>query len=304
MMTKNLSGQEPRLPSWFKRSKYKDIGELDLLSWYKQLWVRQYCSGVTGIYRDFWHALNPDIPKRVPQIINALRLNPLGAEKIVNDTMKSRLEGFLPENLRATSSGVHSLTMSEFFEQVATLTDEKRSLLFSYVNLPGEGQLALYTKNNDWMVQTVDIHQREGFWNGHLLSINLDLSQDFLLSSFREWLSAKRNEREKLGDLVPYAYNIREWINMGLLPCMDLLMWADEAGTSLSNRFITRAIHDDGLARESATARTTIPCARDFLNSGNKSLMQLVRLRADAAAEILNLRRPDVMRKKPRKPRN
>lgn len=303
-MRPSLSTKKTRLPSWFKLSKYKDMEKLTLLGWYKHLWVRQHCAGVIGRYRNFWLDLNPAIPEHAAHVIKALRLNPLGADKTVDDVMKSQLDSFSPQNLRATSSGIHSLTMSELCEQVFTLTEEKRTVLCCYVNLPSAGQLALYTKNKDWMSQAIDVHQSNGWWNKHLLAINLDLSQDLLVSQFREWLSEKRGEREKRGEVVPYAYNTKEWTNMGLLPCIDLLMWADAEGIRLSNRFITRAIHDEGLARESATARTTIPCARDFLSHGNKSLMQLVRLRADAAAELADIQRADIRRDHHSKNRN
>jgi hypothetical protein len=194
--------------------------------------------------------------------------------------------------------------MVELCEQVFTLTEEKRRALCSYVNLPSTAQLDLYRKNKEWMSQTVDLHQFNGFWNKHLLAINLDLSQDLLISQFRKWLCEKRDEQAKRGDVLPYAFNISDWIRMGLLPCIDLLMWADEQGIRLSNRFITRAIHDDGLARESATAKTTIPWARDFINHGKGSFMQLARLKADAAAELADPQRAKTRRNHSRKSRN
>jgi hypothetical protein len=293
----NAANKQTRLPSWFKLSNYKEIGKWTLLDWYKHLLARQYCMGAVGPYRDLWMDLNPGMPHPAHEVLKALRLDPLGADKAVEECMASELNGFLPKDV-LLNLGVRSLTMSELGAQLSNLNEEKRSAVYLYANLNMSANVHFSVRNRAWLSQTVEMHQLQGD-HKHLLEIDLDLPQEILVSQFRDWISDKQAQRSELGwQAIPHAPNIKRWIEMSLLPCMDLMIWAAEESKKLSTPYIARAIHNDGLARESATAKTTIPMARDFLSHGKRSALLLRRLRVEAAAEIGDIQQAAVRRKR------
>jgi hypothetical protein len=296
MATKVSAGTHLSIPSWFRLSKYKGLGNLDLVGWYRHLSVRQHCMRAVGPDRDFWLELTPTAFDSTSKILNLLRVNPLSEDKLFDEVMSSQMSDFLPENISHTL-GVHSLTMSDLCDQLAAINEEKRCQLCSYGDLSVAWAWEFNLRNRDWISQEVYAHQRDGT-REHLLAVDLSLSQDVLVNQFRDWLSGKQREKRPGRTKVKYhAPDPRKWLAVNLLPCMDLMLWAAEKDIHFSKRDLTKAIQANGLARESATAKTTIPLAQDFLNQGKRSSMLLRRLRVAAATELVEIERAAVIRK-------
>jgi Family of unknown function (DUF6387) len=299
-MKTDLSDRQTRVPSWFKLSKYKDIGKLTRLDWYIHLSVRRDCLNAVGSHRDFWFETEPQACKSARQILKGLRRDPLRADKTVEQVMEGELECFLAQNI-TTSLAVRSLSMSALCDHLSGVTEEKRAAVCSYVNLEMREQMEFREANQEWLSQTVHVHRRTRdyyYWR-ELVEVDLNLPQDVLLRQFREWISEKQRERNEQGSqATPYAPNLKSWVEIGLLPCMDLMLWAAEKDVVLTTREIAMAIHDGGLARESATAKTTIPLARDFFRHGKKSSLLLRRLKVEIAEDLAEIQRAGIRRRR------
>jgi hypothetical protein len=285
MLSKVSHVRQPQVPSWFKLSKYRNLGNLDLTGWFKHLSARQICMDAVDPpgTRVYLTAYGFDVCHKA---LRALRVDPLSDAKALNDL--TSLDGFLPQNIRYTL-GVHTLRMSDLSGQLAAMDRGTRRMLCG--NLSREKREEFYRSNRNWATQEVDAYRIYGVTK-RLLVVDPTLPQEVLVNQFRDWLSIEQSEKRADGfEGKYYAPDPRRWIAMGLLPCMDLMMWAAEKRVNYSKRDITRAIRADGLARESATAKTTIPLALDFLNGGHRSLMLLHRLRVEAAAELAGIER-------------
>jgi hypothetical protein len=211
--------------------------------------------------------------------------------------MSTDLIDLLPQNIQQ-SLGVRSLTMWGLYNQLFNVDKQKRREMCFDKNLTWAGQIAFNPRTRAWLSQTVDVHQSQGD-NRHLVEVDLKLPQNMLVSQFREWISEKQHQKGEHGSpAIPNVPQIKRWTEIGLLPCMDLMIWAAEGRISLSTRDIARAIHRNGLARESATAKTTIPLARDFFNYGTKSSMLLRRLKVEVGADLADIQRAGIRRKR------
>ncbi len=248
-----------------------------------------------GPYRESYRDLNPGKPNPVAKILEALRMNPLSADEEVH-VVASQVEiDLLPQNIRQ-SLAVRSLTMWGLYKQLFDVDGKKRREICSEANLTWREQGAFRQRNKSWLNQTVDEHQPPGE-NRHLVEVDLNLPQDVLVSQFREWISEKQNRTKARGPrIIPNVPHLKRWTEMGLLPCMDLMIWAAEEEIDMSARDIARAIHPDGLAHESATAKTTIPLARDFFSYGAKSSLLLRRLKNELATERAGILRATNLR--------
>jgi hypothetical protein len=292
-------GRQARVPSWFKLSKYQDIGKLTRLVWYKHLSVRRDCLNAVGLGRDFWLEAEPLVCRNAHKILKGLRRNPLRVSKTA-DRVMVEFEAFLAQKL-PTSLAVRSLTMLGLCDQLSSVTEEKRAAVCSYVNLETRQRMDFRDANQTWLSQTVHMHRptRDYFHWAELVEVDLSLPREVVVRQFREWISEKHGEKDERGSqAIPYAPNLKSWAEMGLLPCMDLMLWAAEKDLILTTREIAIAIHDGGLARESATAKTTIPLARDFFRHGRKSSMLLRRLKVEAAADLADIQRAAIRRKR------
>jgi hypothetical protein len=286
MLSKVSHVRQQQVPSWFKLSKYRNLGNLDLTGWVKHLSVRQFCMEVVGPPRTPPIYLTAYGFDQGHKILKALRVDPLSNAEALNEV--SSLDGFLPQNIRYTL-GVHTLRMSDLRDQLAEMDRSTRRILCG--NLSREKSVEFYRNDRNWASREVDAYRNYGVTK-QLLVVDPTLAQEVLVNQFRDWLSNQQSSKQP-GQFEGkyYAPDIRGWIAMGLLPCMDLMLWAAEKRVHFSKRDITRAIRDDGLARESATTKTTIPLAHDFLNEGPRSVMLLRRLRVEAAAELAGIER-------------
>jgi hypothetical protein len=118
--------------------------------------------------------------------------------------------------------------------------------------------------------------------------VDLKLPDYILKTQFQEWLSEMRTaERQRHEGLSKHKGPSRaKWIDMGLLPCIDLLLWASEQDTEISMLDLAFAIHKGDVNKEDSIRKTTVPLATSFLQGDYRARHLLHVLLAESASEM------------------
>lgn len=113
--------------------------------------------------------------------------------------------------------------------------------------------------------------------------VNLDATDGEIKQGFDTWLKEVRaNQQTKAKRQKPSHTN---WARYGLLPYLDLLIWAMETDTHIPDRVMSAAIsqYDAG---EANLRKTLVPLAADLMGSLS-TLQAMVAARAPADPEVL-----------------
>lgn len=93
------------------------------------------------------------------------------------------------------------------------------------------------------------------------IMVDLGASDDSLKAAFSAWLDEARLHHPKEAQPKPF-YD--RWARYGVLPCIDLSIWAWESGIKIPDRVMSAAISRDCMG-ESNFCRTVKPIVRDLL---------------------------------------
>jgi hypothetical protein len=117
--------------------------------------------------------------------------------------------------------------------------------------------------------------------------VNLDLPDSILLDSFKQWLvDARQNIQPEYTDKKYRKPDFVSWAQMGILPWLDLTIWAKQEGVSIPNRVMADAIFKPGEGGEEAVRKTTAPTALRMIGKGNwQGMNPFYALAAQAAHE-------------------
>lgn len=112
--------------------------------------------------------------------------------------------------------------------------------------------------------------------------VDLDAPDALILESFAAWLAEARALKGQPRDKKFYRPNFGRWMRYGLLPYLDLLIWATETQNHIPDRVMSAAIgsYDAG---ESNIRKTVAPLAESLMRD-------LSELRALAAIEVTTKR--------------
>lgn len=182
---------------------------------------------------------------------------------------------------------VHSLTVEELFEQERAIPDQKRKAANSHA-AQSLGELLTYGPiRQDWMCEPVYRHTTHRGALG-LVMVDLKLPDYILKTQFQEWLVEMRTggRQRHEGSSKHKGPSRAKWIAMGLLPCIDLLLWASEQDKEISMLDLAFAIHKGDVNKEDSMRKTTVPLATSLLQGDHRARHLLHVLLAESASEM------------------
>jgi hypothetical protein len=267
-MNKGLDAGRTKIPEWFSLRKYCRAATLDAAGWYGQISVRRVCGSLLRDMRD----PNPIFPEKdavVRHALTSLRAEPIGdlAHGPFNDDAFSSCRNFTFPNVPV----VRSMTFWDFcgidsrIRRVLPENEVDQSHEIAR-NLSSHGAVAVLYPPPEWMEADL---KSECFWGGLIpLVIDLRFPNSLLVQHFELHLQNLRRREPRKPETRKHSPDVGEWARLGVLPCMDLLLWEDEEQCRITNRSITDALalesNDDKVrktVRPLATALLQLPDA-------------------------------------------
>ena len=274
-----------QLPSWFSLQNYQEQEDLTLAGWLRQLSIRAELMTAHRLHTE--HQLD---------LLDFLRSQPIISADAADDFLcpwHDRLHAQL-EDEPLGEAPVRPMVLSD---------------LLRIENAIGEGHLAhardlvrrLFWGGGldvlDTSVAVQAMHERhqldqpvDDFASQREMTssvvVNLALPDAVLVQAFRDQLLSLREQasRRQQGPVPSNArVSPEEWVRVGLLPYIDLQLWAKETNQRITNRALADAIFPPGEGGEEVVRKTTSKVAAELMTDAF-----LHRLLAAAVAEIRN----------------
>lgn len=256
------------LPKWFDLKKYDEQNTLDATGWYEQLLIRQQI-------KEFSKSNIKDI---VQNQFNILKENPI--IKIEQDCYFANT--FLSDELWELknkkikySLGVHKLTIHELYLLENDIQKSKRDHARRYFDNRFSMNLipALdYTEHSfeTWMDDPIDVQKGTPDSLLHL-TVDVSLPKKILIDQFTILIDGLKQRLSSVG--VTLESKLRSdfegWIKFGILPYLDLEIWADFENVTIPNRVIADAIFLPGDGGEEVVRKTTQKIADEILSENH-----------------------------------
>ncbi|MFP5422352.1 MAG: DUF6387 family protein [Gammaproteobacteria bacterium] len=265
------------LPEWFGLENYQGLESLGAPEWYGLLSQRQYLLTLQKLQTDD----NQEIAK-------------------------AAAVGFTREIQHIRGTKVESAHIPAFFGEGGLdqyLKDEKRSvhpLTFRHLREHAQNMQGCYHNPEKWFAElnracSAEVHTSTTtdaplFLTGHLtghnekfaaVRIDLEVPDAVIMESFQAWLKETRTTKGQPRKKKFYRPDFARWARYGVLPYLDLVIWARETETHIPDRVMSAAIssYDAG---ESNIRKTVAPLAESLMND-------LSELLALAALEALSM---------------
>jgi len=280
-MNKGRDSGEMKIPKWFSLGKYHQTATLDAAFWYGQITVRRVCSSQLRDMRDP-HPIFPERDAVVRLALTSLREDPIAdlTHRPFDDDVFSFCRNLGSPNVPV----VRSMTYWDFCgidSRIRRILPENQVDQAQKIahTLSSHGAVALLYPSPEWMEADL---KTECFWGGlNPLVIDLGFPNSVLVQHFELHLQNLRRRKERKPETRKHSPDVEEWFRLGVLPCMDLLLWEDEQQCRITNRLITDAL---ALGSNDDKVRKTIrPLAMSLLRvpgAGLDGVVHLERLRA------------------------
>lgn len=218
-----------QLPAWFQLDKYRDCETFSAARWVSNLEIR-------SVILDCFKAMEehrlpmeifPHIHEWLPEVLATTRASPIEA-------------GACRQAMPIRSLIFQDLAWRSLHDK----DDVFRSDLWNRVASADCGNPALETR-----VDTIT----NIFDSAYPVMVDLRASDSVLIEAFSDWLKTARAERPSSKRERP-AY--KDWARYGLLPYLDLFIWAKETGTQIPHHLMAEAV---GYRKGGDSFRKTIP---------------------------------------------
>jgi hypothetical protein len=263
----SLGGSQDRrrllrhLPSWFRVGRYRAVERFSALDWYGQTTLRQVCLA---------HLLNMREPVPILQewnhvvreVLARMRENPIcdltrppfdhEAFSLCRDVGFPRApvaRSMTLEDLYLIDWRVRrNLQPHQIAEAQRISSDQSPSSILRFLFCP------------EWMSAKVD---DECLGHGYMpIMINLDFPNHLLSKHFKRHIQQlRRTSKGKSKESGKKSPDLKTWGRIGLLPCMDLLLWAEGERSRIPDSLIADALAPDGSLDEEQVRKTIRPLA-------------------------------------------
>lgn len=265
-----------RLPQWFRPDGYKNADVLDPIGWYAQISVRQVCFYQLRQMQESVRTV-PEWDGAVRRALAGLRDRPIC--DLTCSPFDHAAFGFCRE-VRFPPV-VRSMTLRDLYRiDRSTRTRLTQDQVDQAQRLVGDRSLKgslRFLHPPGWMKATVDA---ECFGHGYVpVMIDLKFPNQVLKKHFEKHLQRLRRapggKPEESGKKLP---DLGEWAKIGLLPCMDLLLWEEEERGRISDSLIADALGSTGDADEEKVRKTIRPLPTKLLHPiGDSTLNERLR---------------------------
>jgi hypothetical protein len=224
------------LPEWLIPEKYLGAKSFHAAEWYEQLAVRRYLLWLLSLPRTQVHEL-------FAEQADLLRAFPLEAAKDLRRCAKVALQ---------------------------ELTSEKRAVrLLIYNDLPPILRMIVAknpsTEISEQAVLLPDFYQWDEPPKSALFRVDLNKTDTELVEGFKLALSEARNITGQAQPKTRRRPAYYRWAHYGLLPYLDLFIWAKETGSNIPLRVMADALFPFG-ADEDRLKDTVIPLAERLMD--------------------------------------
>ena len=306
------------LPDWFRLDKYDAAAVMDAAGWYEQIYARSQCflmlknagwSKSIETEKIFLYDCDSLAFSEV-KALREVRKNPI-VDTVKNIELRPHfLSGLCAESAFKNekpfySMGVHSMTVRELRLHERTMApgrleysrrwrDQFRSRTIASLKYPHKEWIdrpiyesgkhpEFYPNNSSYRLVGGRMRAAE-----QPVVVNLNLPDALLIESFREWLKFARPKTKDTAAARRYRKpDFDSWVRLGILPFLDLTIWAIEAGVSIPNRVMADAIFHPGEGGEEVVRKTTEPTALKLVGErDSEGMAPLDALRAQAALEL------------------
>jgi hypothetical protein len=231
------------LPSWYDLNKYKEAKKLTARGWYEQL-----------IVRSSYQALLERRPlhERLASFLKEMRRTPI--INIEDPALTIMLGGGKLEALKgddaeyaAPMSGVYSLTPRDLYFIERNISEEQRKYAKGFIEQifgQSEGPLKkLRYRLQKWIIEPA-YKTSSHKWAQGAVMVNLALPDKVLEAHFRGFLKKKRAELSVLQDEQRHhSIPFQRWVDCGLLPYLDLRLWAQENELKIPHHILAKSIY-------------------------------------------------------------
>lgn len=277
------------LPKWFKLEKYDKAATLSALDWHQQFFIRITANhGSANIDEELEH-FEYDEPGEDDNVYycelrQAIRENPI--INIYSDMNFSEFKNAPPygqfkTNNPCDAAGIHSLTAFEYLLLGNQINQEK------YQHLMEWRQQTLINRSDSMEVPSFihdplhtlnDTHRccygMEALW------IDLAYPDNILIEHFEYFLKIRRREYDSANDNISRYHkpDFENWHRFGVLPYIDLIMWARDENVTIPYRVLADAIFPSGERGEEAIRKTTKPLVQSLLNQSTLTKLETLAL--------------------------
>ncbi len=225
------------MPSWFSLDKYKFASDLDAYGWWLHLSRRK---AALGCIED---GLSYDLSNFFENPI-------ISTSEIEN--IKARSQWIAPlANLTPNAPRVDGIDL---------FTDTVRPLPLLWIAYGECNDLTVVEaasrskkcqethQDKDLLSTPYDLYlKKRGLSNDGflLLEVDANATDEQILADFKIWLEASRKEFGHVRKRAFTAATFKEWVSYGVLPYLDLMIWAESKNARLAQHSIGRAIYPD-----------------------------------------------------------
>jgi hypothetical protein len=273
-----------RLPSWFHVAHYRAVKQFGALDWYRQTALRQVCLAQlinmrepVPILQEWDDVVQKALVRMRENPICDLARTPFDHEAFslcrnVGFRQAPVVRSMTLEDLYITDWYVRrNLQPHQIAEAQRMASDQSPSSILRFAFCA------------EWMSAKVD---DECLGRGYVpIMINLDFPNHLLTKHFNRHIQQLRHlSKGKSKEAGKKSPNVKTWGRIGLLPCMDLLLWAEEERSRIPDSLIADALAPEGDLDEEQVRKTIRPLAAELLRPMGDSTADN-RLRALALVE-------------------
>lgn len=280
-MTQRIKNKS-ELPAWFSLEKYQLAEALDAAGWYVQLSIRARCLEYLSQGDD------------ISEILHLVRDAP------VIDVTKHNLlsfhfhSGMFYEQpvIEQSMRGVHSLTVHELYMAGINIEESKRAqakVFFDEIFCAPESPREPPLINGEEMAFLYEpVHRvSSNPPDNALLGINLLLPDKELIKQFKTSLPMLRKEcGAALFSAKWRKPDFAEWVRLGVLPYLDLMIFEKETGAEILNKVLEETIFSSYEGSEDRVRKTTAPKAEKLISIELLAILyaQAIREQGEASA--------------------
>lgn len=228
------------LPKWFSPTKYESGRNLDALGWYWQFQARITLSfAVTWRAPIDFLAANPGSKQAQREELANDLLTQLRESPIIDSLDPVFIAKFVESDfLPSPEPGVRLPSTRDLVDHLYAVDEISRLQILTALTNPNNGPLKDELRPHKYAPSSQP--------NQTLFRINLDLPDSVLIKSFTTLLAEFRsNDTNGLNSTRYREPDYSDWIRIGILPYLDLSIWAAEHDIDIPRRIRAQAIFPD-----------------------------------------------------------
>jgi hypothetical protein len=258
------------LPDWFEIENYRGAENFGAVDWYQHLALRRYLITLQQYQHEAHQKLRESAAATFARYVIHTRETSVDRAQIPSTIAN-------PQTLRDDKKGVAHLTFRHLQDHALNNSDLKvprkwfadmseRGLTFEVGPTPMDKPLFL-TGYPGYVIEQYGTAR-----------VDLDYPDAILMEGFKEWLAETRALKGQQQAKKYHRPNFRRWARYGILPYLDLTIWAIETESHIPDRVMAAAVLPRLDFGEGNLRKTIAPLADSLMND-------LTELRALASAE-------------------